>query len=197
MLIKRLFDFAPVRLAVASLVALLLLLGSPARADDPHFIYELKLGVLGHDESFLISHSRREKRLGVDFNADVTLTPSLAVPWIGGAIRPAFGGTLSAIGTNLGYIDARYQIDGPFRTPSNLFFMIGLGGAIHNGNLESQAEDRKAFGSRVLFHIPAEIGWRFDPHNSIGFYFEHVSNAGLAKPNEGMDNLGVRYGYRF
>jgi lipid A 3-O-deacylase PagL len=28
-------------------------------------------------------------------------------------------------------------------------------------------------------------------------YFEHTSNASLADYNEGMDNIGVRYGFRF
>ncbi len=27
--------------------------------------------------------------------------------------------------------------------------------------------------------------------------FDHISNANLAVPNEGMDSLGIRYGYRF
>ncbi|MGZ8955779.1 MAG: acyloxyacyl hydrolase [Methylovulum sp.] len=26
---------------------------------------------------------------------------------------------------------------------------------------------------------------------------DHISNAGLADPNEGMDNVGIRYGFRF
>jgi lipid A 3-O-deacylase len=194
---KQLFDLAPVRLAVASFVALLLLMGTPARAEDPHYVHELKLGLLGHDESFLISHSRREKRLGLDFSADITFVPYYAVPYIGGVIRPALGATYSAIGTNLAYVDARYQIEGPFGSPANLFFMVGLGAAIHNGNQKFEAEDRKAFGTRTLFHIPAEVGWRFDRHHSVALYFEHVSNAGLGSPNEGMDNIGLRYGYRF
>ena len=49
----------------------------------------------------------------------------------------------------------------------------------------------------MLFHIPAEIGLRLDAHNSVSVYYEHTSNAYLADFNEGMDRLGVRYGYRF
>jgi lipid A 3-O-deacylase len=204
---KKLLELAPLRLAIAAFVALLLTVPY-ARAEDrvrdfhsrdPHFIYELKLGILGHDQSFLFSHHRREDRLGVDFNADVTFAAAYQVPYFGGAIRPAIGSTLSAIGTNLGYADARYRIDGPFSyyLPREVFVMVGLGAALHNGNLKFEADDRKAFGSRVLFHIPAEIGWQFNHHHSIALYFEHVSNARFASPNEGMDNLGIRYGYRF
>jgi lipid A 3-O-deacylase len=209
MLFKRLFELAPVRLLVASAVALMLVWAPAARAQSysdtfgrnpqpaPHFLYELKLGILGHDQSYWLSHHRRENKMGVDLNLDVTFTPAYHVPYFGGAIRPAVGGTLSAIGTNLGYVDARYEINGPLWAPKNLFFMVGLGAAIHNGNLQFQVDDRKAFGSRILFHIPAEIGWRFNDHHSLGLYVEHVSNARLATPNEGMDNAGVRYGYRF
>ena len=195
---KPLWDRASVRLVLAALLALVLTVPQ-ARADDPHFLHELKLGILGHDESFLLSRHSREKDLGVDVSADLTFAAAYQVPYFGGAIRPAIGGTLSTIGTNLGYIDARYRVDGPFSLylPRQLFFMVGLGGAIHNGNVTFQAQERKAFGSRLLFHIPAEIGWQFNYHHSIALYFEHVSNAGLASPNEGMDNLGVRYGYRF
>jgi hypothetical protein len=57
--------------------------------------------------------------------------------------------------------------------------------------------DRKALGSRVLFHFPAEIGYRFDERNSLSVYFEHTSNGYTVHPNEGLDRLGIRYGYRF
>jgi lipid A 3-O-deacylase len=195
----KLFDRAPVRLAVAAIVALLLVFAPQARAEEPHFLYDFKLGILGHDQSYWLSHHRREDHMGVDLNLDVTFKPAYAVPYFGGFIRPAIGGTLSAIGTNIGYIDARYRIDSPFSLylPREVFFSVGLGGAIHNGNRKFEADDRKAFGSRVLFHVPVEIGWQFNYHHSIALYLEHVSNARLASPNEGMDNVGVRYGYRF
>jgi lipid A 3-O-deacylase len=52
-------------------------------------------------------------------------------------------------------------------------------------------------GHRVLFPIPAEAGYRFDDHNSLSAYFDHMSNANTVSPNEGMDRLGIHYGYRF
>jgi lipid A 3-O-deacylase len=210
---KNLFERAPLRLVLAAAVALLLTVPLARAGDraadgderpvrdfhsrDPHFIHELKLGLLGHDTGPFTG--RRENRLGLDFNADVTFAAAYHVPYFGGVIRPAVGGTLSAIGTNLAYADARYRIDGPFSyyLPREVFVMVGLGAAFHNGNETRQADDRKAFGSRMLFHIPAEIGWQFNHHHSIALYWEHVGNGGHASPNEGMDNLGVRWGYRF
>lgn len=87
----------------------------------------------------------------------------------------------------------RWQIEGP----SGLFFGIGLGVAVHDGELEPVDPDKKALGSRALFHIPAEIGLRLDAHNSLSVYFEHTSNASLVDYNEGLERLGFHYGYRF
>jgi lipid A 3-O-deacylase len=211
--VHTLLGLATVRFALAALVALLLVFAPKARADttltgaeaavrdfharDPHFIHELKLGLLGHDQKTLINTRRREKNLGLDFNADVTFAAAYHVPYFGGVIRPAMGVTLSAIGTNLAYAGARYRVDGPFSyyLPRQVFFMVGLDGAIHNGNEKREADDRKAFGSRVLLHIPAEIGWQFNHHHSIALYWE--GTAGFGSQGENMDNVGVRYGYRF
>ena len=74
---------------------------------------------------------------------------------------------------------------------------LGLGAAIHGGNLNPTEPDRKALGSRVLFHIPFELGYRWDDHQSLSVYFEHTSNGNTARYNEALDNIGIRYGYRF
>ena len=49
----------------------------------------------------------------------------------------------------------------------------------------------------MLFHIPAEVGYRFDDHNSLSACFEHMPNAYTVSPNERMDRLGICDGYRF
>ena len=109
-------------------------------------------------------------------------------------MRPAIGASINSGGqTSHAYIDARWQ----YETPSGIFFGLGVGAAVHDGNLEATDPDRKALGSRVLFHIPLELGYRFDPHNSFSLYFEHTSNAYTQDVNEGLDRIGIRYGYRF
>jgi lipid A 3-O-deacylase len=175
-------------LSLAAVVAVLVA-PSASMAQSP-FIYEAKFGVLYHDVPHLWSGFQLEH--GVDINGELILAPAL--PFLGGAIRPAIGGTVNTDGyTSKGYIDARWQID----TPSGFYFGLGLGVAIHDGHVDPDALDRKALGSRALFHIPAEIGYRFDNHNSISVYFEHMSNGYTQKFNEALDSLGVRYGYRF
>jgi lipid A 3-O-deacylase len=162
---------------------------SPASAGD--LFSELKIGVLDHDTPDLWSNFRREKN-AADINIEALLSPS--VLFFGGVIRPAIGATINTRGdTSHAYIDARWQ----YETPYGIFLGLGVGGAIHDGNLGPTDPDRKALGSRLLFHIPIELGYHFDEHNSLSVYFEHTSNAYTQDYNEGLDRLGIRYGYRF
>lgn len=49
-----------------------------------------------------------------------------------------------------------------------------------------------SFGSRLLFREQIALGYNVDDTWSTEVYFEHLSNAGFASPNEGVDNLGFR-----
>jgi lipid A 3-O-deacylase len=174
--------------AVMGLLALPAM-NSAASAED--MLYALKIGALAHDVPDLWSGFQIEKN-AVDINIEAQFNLAWALPW--GAIRPVIGGSINTRGqTSDGYIDARWQGD----CPSGLFFGLGLGAAIHDGELGGSDPDRKWLGSRVLFHIPVEVGYHLDEHNDLSVYFEHMSNAYTQKYNEGMDRIGVRYGYRF
>jgi lipid A 3-O-deacylase len=170
--------------------ALLLALDAgAARADD--LFAEVKIGILDHDVSGLWSGFRREER-SADINVEALLSPSVA--FLGGTIRPAVGASINTSGqTSHAYIDARWH----YETQAGIFFGLGLGGAIHDGELDGRDPDRKALGSRLLFHIPIEVGYRFDAHSSVSMYFEHISNGYTQDVNEGLDRLGIRYGYHF
>lgn len=154
------------------------------------WLAEIKVGGLAHDVPALWSGFQREPD-SVDVNVEVMFAPH--IPLLVGGIYPAIGASISTSGaTSHIYADARWQVE----TPVGLFFAIGLGIAVHDGELEPVLADRKALGSRALFHIPAEVGLRLGD-NSLSVYFEHVSNGEFADFNEGLDRLGVRYGYRF
>ena len=154
------------------------------------WLHEIKFGVLHHDTDGLWSNFRRER--GVDLNLEAIFSPH--TQFLGGTIRPAFGGSVNTVGdTSKLYAGLRWQ----YEHVSGMFIGIGLGGAVHDGKLHLHHNDHKALGSRVLFHIPIEIGYRFNPKSSLSVFFDHVSNAYLADANEGMDTLGGRLGYRF
>ena len=174
-----------------SALAALICIASAGTAAAESLIYELKGGALYHDVPGLWSGFRAEKE-SLDINVEAQLSPAMNAFF--GTIRPAVGASINTAGqTSMGYLDARYT----YEAPSGLFSAIGLGAAIHDGQLHLTDYDRKALGSRVLFHIPLEFGYRFDAHNSVSAYFEHMSNAYTQRNNEGMDRLGIRYGYRF
>lgn len=190
------------RYAAAAGLALFLATAA-AQADEAALAFEpqdvihhVSLGYLAHDVSGLWSGFRIERAATAE-NIDLVFAPHLDL--LGGSIRPALGGTIAnGDGTSFGYADARYEIDGPFGT----FFGLGLGLAIHDGALAPEAprggHRPKALGSRALFHVPIEIGVTFAEKLRVSAYFEHVSNGWLGTDiNEGMDNLGMRIGYKF
>jgi lipid A 3-O-deacylase len=180
----------------AVVVALLLLAGfadadtALAQAAYVPSGFEIRGGVLAHDVPGLWSGFRLEG--GVDINAEVLFGTGL--PLFGGILRPAVGASVNTEGfTSRVYADARWE----YQWQSGIFLGLGLGGTVHNGLLDPTDPDKKALGSRILFHIPLEIGLRLDERNSISVYFEHMSNAFLADSNEGLDAIGVRFGHKF
>ena len=80
-------------------------------------------------------------------------------------------------------------------------FMWGfsLGGAYHDGytDANSAPTDRKELGCSILFRESLKLGYRFDKHHSLMAHFDHISNAKLCDTNEGLESLGLQYGYRF
>lgn len=160
----------------------------PASAQSS-VIYEVRGSVLAHDVP-IVAGGKSES--GVSFNGEVAFTPN--IPLFGGVIRPALGGTFTPnMQTSWAYLDARWEYAGPL-----FFFAIGVGPSIHTGDeLYYSSPGQKGLGSRVLFHIPLEVGVQVTPYNRVAFYYEHASNGFTAYPNPGMDNLGIRLAHRF
>lgn len=160
---------------------------------EPSLVSEVDGGVLGHDIGLW---GQRHVEEGVAINGNLIFAPSLeffAGTPLHGVARLELGGSKATAGTSFAYADAIYEAD----LGSDFFARIGLGGAVQDGKLRATASDRKALGSRELFHIPIEAGIAVTPAYRVSIYFEHVSNGYLARPNEGLDNAGLRLGYRF
>ena len=175
---------------LAATVGIIAAMAAPvARAEG--LISEIKIGVLAHDVPHLWSGFQLEAA-AADINLEVQFRAFAHV--FGGSLRPVIGGTINTRGdTSKGYVDARWEIGAPL----GIFFALGLGAGIHDGRLGPTEADRKALGSRVLFHIPVELGWRWQGGHSVSLYFEHFSNGYTQRYNEGIDGLGLRYGLRF
>jgi lipid A 3-O-deacylase len=153
------------------------------------WLYEIRTGILAHDVP-IWSLSREEG--GVDFNAEFIFAyPDYSL--ISGILRTNLGFSLNSRGdTSKIYSGLLWE----YIWNSVIFMDLGLGLAVHDGKLDNN-DDRKELGSRILFRIPIEIGFLFAGHHGISIMFDHVSNAYLADPNEGLDTLGLRYSYRF
>ena len=180
-----------------AMLALFALTATAAPASEPEidadtgWLYEVSVGVLGHDVDGLWSGSRAED--GVDLNVEL-VTRRANVAFLSGTLRPYVGLTVNTRGdTSKLYSGFAWH----YRTDSGWLFKLGLGLAVHDGERETLRSDEKQLGSQVLFHIPIEIGHDLGARHRISLYFDHVSNASLADENEGLDTLGIRYAYHF
>jgi hypothetical protein len=167
-----------------------LCLGTPANAGEG-LISELKVGALAHDVPGLWSGFQVEQRT-VDLNLEVVFHPLLSSTT--SSLKPALGATINPLGeTSHLYADLLWEL----RFDPRWYLTFGIGAAFNNGNVDASDPGRKWLGSHVLFHPTAEIGVNLDAHNTLSVYFEHMSNANIFQVNEGMDDIGVRYGWRF
>ena len=76
-------------------------------------------------------------------------------------------------------------------------FGIFFGPGFNDGSIGPSRADRKALGSHVLFRAAIEFGYRITPQYEISVYVDHVSNAGFARYNQSLNDLGGRFGIRF
>ncbi len=174
---------------VAITALLFVLLTSTVASADDSIVSEVRGGVYAHDISFWSFH--REN--GADINGEVLfVSPSfLDVIW---APRPHLGATVNLDGnTSHAYGGLTWEWD----LPADFFIDANLGLSVHNGKLDTDNSRRKSLGSPVLFRLGTALGYNITEKVNISVQFEHMSNAYIANPNEGMDNVGLRLGYRF
>jgi len=180
-----------VRRAASALVVLagiILASPAPARAADS-FVSEYRFGLLYHDAGLF----GRRKEHGADGNFEVLFESPGFLHWIG-APRPHLGIEVStAEVTSKAYLGLTWN----FVFFERYYAGFSLGGAVHDGHIRTNLTNRKELGSRFLFRESIEAGVIFAERHTLSVMLSHVSNAKLGVKNEGMDSLGLRYGYRF
>ena len=167
--------------------------GGPVRAEP--LITEVRIGAAYHDAG--VFGNRKED--GGNLNLETRFRP-FGFTRVIFSPRPTIGGSINLSGhTNQLYLGLTWSfqdilVDG-------LYADLFLGGAVHDGVLSSsdpsEIRQRKQLGSRLLFREAVEVGWRFSGGHRIGVFLDHISNANLASNNEGLDTLGIRYGFDF
>lgn len=181
-----------VAIGILSLMTSFVYAGEDSPGSNPFMsVHEMRMGVLAHDVDDLWSGTQKEE--GVDINGEAILN-IFNHQTLNGTIRPNLGMTINTSGdTSKIYTGMVWERPLPYK----LSIHLGIGLAVHDGELDTNDPDKKSLGSHVLFHIPIEVGYKLGPRYRVYLYFDHMSNAYLASPNEGMDTLGIRVGYRF
>jgi len=166
---------------------------------------EVKFGVLAHDAGFLGG-----KEHGVDLNPELIMPSPVADAWaasLPGYLRwmvqprPTFGFEANTSRyTNQFYFGTTWtwQLCSNVLQPGDgITGGIFFGGSLNDGEIVSNKSDRKNLGSHLLFREALELGYRINPVWQISAFVDHVSNAGTARYNQSINDVGARLGIRF
>lgn len=183
------------RMRAGAIAAFVTMMAGPALAEEhgahdaSGIIDELRIGVMDHDTN-LFGNNEED---GTDVNLEILFDSPDWLAWAG-APRPQLGGTINFEGnTSFGYGGLAW--DWNFWNP---FFVEGsLGIAVHNGETGKVPVGAKELGCRWNFHESASLGVNITDNHRVMATVEHISNASICSENEGLTNVGVRYGYRF
>lgn len=161
----------------------------PAGRREGQIISEIRIGGLAHDQG-PFSHN---KEGGFDTNLEVLFVTSRSLQAIY-APRPHMGVSVNSAGhTSQVYVGLTWEWD----FLGDGFFDLTLGGAYHNGETTANMPNKKDLGCSFLFRESFDLGYRISGPHSLMFHLNHTSNANLCSPNEGLESVGIRYGYRF
>jgi lipid A 3-O-deacylase len=159
-----------------------------------NLVDEIRFGVYDHDTDLIGS----KKESGADLIVEVLSRRIASLDFIGGP-RFLIGGAINTAGrTNQIYIGLARSwelFEGVFNPGDAVYLEGTLGGSWNDGKLDvlgtPEEENWKSHGSRFLFRENIAIGYRFNAKWSVALNLNHISNAGLADPNEGMNDIGL------
>ena len=150
---------------------------------------EIRIGALWHDQG---PFSHRKER-GYDGNLEILFTAPEFLNKIWGP-RPHMGISINSAGdTNQTYAGLTWERD----FYEYYFANFSLGAGYHDGYKVTDLQDRKSLGCKLLFRESIDVGFRFQINHSIMAHLDHISNAKLCSTNEGLESVGIRYGYHF
>ncbi len=150
---------------------------------------ELRLGAMAHDVGAFGRKEEEGSNVNVEF---LFFSPELlSAIW---SPRPHAGFAVnSSSGTNQAYLGLTWT----WEFLGNFYAEASLGGAYHDGETNTLALDRKSLGCEILFRESVSFGYSLTEAHNLSPMLDHISNTKLCDPNEGLDTLGVCYGYLF
>ncbi len=165
--------------------------GRTAENKSSNYLYAIRGGILAHDIN-LFAHSEEN---GIDLNLELLFTSPDWLEWL---CKPH-----PHLGVAIHDQSDTHQIYSGLTWEklfiNNIFINLGLGLSLHSGNLKCSHHNcnEKKMGNSLLFREALEVGYQLHRHHSLSLLFFHISNAGLSSENDGMNHLGIRYGYSF
>lgn len=160
-------------------------------------VSEFRAGVLAHsiDErgpnDELLNFSRWQD---VSFELLFTSPDIEVFRWIGSP-KPNIGATV-----NFGGLESMAHLGLTWQAQifDSRFFVEGtFGAALHNGALEGVSRPARNLGCPLMFYEAAGLGMDVADNMRVMLAWEHSSSADLCDPNQGLTNIGVKFGYRF
>ncbi|MEM9232721.1 MAG: acyloxyacyl hydrolase [Pseudomonadota bacterium] len=165
---------------------------APALAD------EVRLGIAKHDLS--------DTESGFDIQAQYVFgkEPDAAGYW---TIRPYL-----VVATNTdGYINfGGAGLQPEYAISENWLAEFQFGVVAHDGRIDLPPpnmpverqfvlDTERTYGCEALFHLSPSLRRNVTDNLSVAFYWEHLSHGQIicSGKNEGLDNYGLRLGYRF
>jgi lipid A 3-O-deacylase len=178
----------------------------PPTSSDFNITYsEFKLGLWAHDIGFLGG-----KEDGVDINPELLLASPIpdawvnqVTPWLRWMLqpRPTLGASISTAGETdqfwVGPSWAWMLTRNIFNPGDGFYVNYFFGPGFNDGNIGESNPHRKALGAHILFREAIDFGYQINPTWSVSLYMDHISNGGFAKYNQGLNDIGVRLGFRF
>ena len=184
-----------------SLFILIFVVSLPCIAQPAHAgaLDEVRLGVLAQSVGGYSPDV--EQGAGINLEA-VFAAPRILRPI--GAPRPLIGASIATDGdaTSQIYSSLEWRV----AITKRIFASAAGGVAVHNGrvgpnrpiSLGTAPRDNEVFlGCRVLMRFGVDLGAELTDRLSVMAHWQHISNAGLCDENEGLDNIGLRFGYGF
>jgi lipid A 3-O-deacylase len=163
----------PAGRAAAALALILLAVPDVAQADGPSL---LALGAGAYDVLHRNARARTEAQFRVEYRFG---QPFL---WV---LRPLVGAFTATDGTFFGYAGVRIEL--PLGDHVVLMGDTAAGYWHHGRGLD--------LGNPIEFKSGVELAYRFAGESRLGIAFDHISNAGIAKINPGVESLLLVYSY--
>ena len=160
-------------------------------------VSEVKQGLLAHDRGWF---GKNREGFGPDYNFELLFNSPDILKKLGSP-QPIMGLTQTSTGgSSLYYGGLTWD-----KTIFKNWFVSGTTGIAYTNGLtklpkgqEATGDKKIQFGSKWLHRGAVELGWNFYGKDTISLMFSHVSHGSmLSDKNHGMDEFGIRYGYRF